>query len=144
MPARPRCLTHRGIPRVPPVFSLAAAVGALVMVSGCAGVPSSPSRTPPPSSTPTAVTTVTPSPTPQLVGTTRTVLSPLGLRIHSAPVLDIGLVPEEYREEFQRQSATDVTVRSVITSMRLVSMINWAEFFESVNHVDRDLPIDTI
>jgi cyclic beta-1,2-glucan synthetase len=40
------------------------------------------------------------------------------------------------REEFQRQSATDVTVRSVITSMRLVSMINWAEFFESVCPVD--------
>jgi cyclic beta-1,2-glucan synthetase len=40
------------------------------------------------------------------------------------------------REEFQRQSATDVTVRSVITSMRLVSMINWAEFFESVSPVD--------
>ncbi len=40
------------------------------------------------------------------------------------------------RDEFQRQSATDVTVRSVITSMRLVSMINWAEFFESVSPVD--------
>jgi cyclic beta-1,2-glucan synthetase len=40
------------------------------------------------------------------------------------------------REEFQRQSATDVTVRSVITSMRLVSMINWPEFFESVSPVD--------
>ena len=40
------------------------------------------------------------------------------------------------REEFQRRSATDVTVRSVITSMRLVSMINWAEFFESVSPVD--------
>jgi hypothetical protein len=88
MPGRPRRLTHGGIPRVPPVFALAAAAGALVMVSGCAGVPSTPSRTPPPSSTPTAVTIVTPSPTPQLVGTTRTVLSPLGLRIHSAPVLD--------------------------------------------------------
>ncbi|MGB8840181.1 MAG: glucoamylase family protein [Aliidongia sp.] len=40
------------------------------------------------------------------------------------------------REEFQRRSATDVTVRSVITSMRLISMINWAEFFESVSPVD--------
>jgi len=43
------------------------------------------------------------------------------------------------REEFQRQSATDVTVRSVITSMRLVSMIDWAEFFESVSPVDAAL-----
>jgi cyclic beta-1,2-glucan synthetase len=39
-------------------------------------------------------------------------------------------------EEFQSQSATDVTVRNVITSMRLVSMINWAEFFERVSPVD--------
>ncbi len=40
------------------------------------------------------------------------------------------------REEFMHQSATDVTVRNVIMSMRLVSMINWAEFFESVSPVD--------
>ena len=40
------------------------------------------------------------------------------------------------REEFLRQSATDVTVRNVIMSMRLVSTINWAEFFESVSPVD--------
>jgi cyclic beta-1,2-glucan synthetase len=39
-------------------------------------------------------------------------------------------------EEFQRQSATNVTVRNVITSMRLITMINWAEFFESVSAVD--------
>ena len=36
---------------------------------------------------PTAVPVATPSPTAQLVGTSRTVLSPLGLRIHSVPVL---------------------------------------------------------
>jgi cyclic beta-1,2-glucan synthetase len=40
------------------------------------------------------------------------------------------------REEVQRQSAMNVTVRNVITSMRLVSMVNWPEFFESVSHVD--------
>jgi cyclic beta-1,2-glucan synthetase len=40
------------------------------------------------------------------------------------------------QEEFQSQSATDVTVRNVITSMRLVSMLNWAEFFERVSPVD--------
>jgi cyclic beta-1,2-glucan synthetase len=38
--------------------------------------------------------------------------------------------------EFQSQSAIDVTVRNVITSMRLVSMLNWAEFFERVSPVD--------
>ena len=40
------------------------------------------------------------------------------------------------REEVQRQSAMNVTVRNVITSMRLISMVNWAEFFESVSPVD--------
>src|SRR6202035_2067795 len=85
MPARPRRLIRAGLPAV---AAAPLAAGAAVLLAACAGVPSSPSRTPPPSSTPTAVTIVTPSPTPQLVGTTRTVLSPLGLRIHSAPVLD--------------------------------------------------------
>ena len=40
------------------------------------------------------------------------------------------------REEVQSQSAMNVTVRNVITSMRLVSTINWTEFFESVSPVD--------
>jgi cyclic beta-1,2-glucan synthetase len=40
------------------------------------------------------------------------------------------------RAEVQQQSAVNVTVRNVITSMRLLSMINWAEFFESVSPVD--------
>lgn len=39
-------------------------------------------------------------------------------------------------DELQRQSATDVTVRNVITSMRLVSMMNWAEVFETLSPVD--------
>lgn len=43
---------------------------------------------------------------------------------------------EIVREEVQRQSAMNVTVRNVITSMRLVSTITWAEFFESVSPVD--------
>ncbi len=43
------------------------------------------------------------------------------------------------REEVQRQSAMNVTVRNVITAMRLVSTINWAEFFESVSPVDEVL-----
>jgi cyclic beta-1,2-glucan synthetase len=40
------------------------------------------------------------------------------------------------REEVQRQGASNVTVRNVITSMRQVSMVNWAEFFEGVSPVD--------
>ena len=43
------------------------------------------------------------------------------------------------RDEVQRQSATNVTVRNVITSMRLVSMVNWPDFFENVSAVDRIL-----
>ena len=43
---------------------------------------------------------------------------------------------EIVREEVQRQGASNVTVRNVITSMRQVSMVNWAEFFESVSPVD--------
>ena len=51
-----------------------------------------------------------------------------------------GLSSDELlREEVQRQSAMNVTVRNVITSMRLVSMVNWPEFFESVSPVDRVL-----
>ena len=40
------------------------------------------------------------------------------------------------REEHQRQGATNVTVRNIITSMRLISAVDWAEFFESVSLVD--------
>jgi cyclic beta-1,2-glucan synthetase len=43
---------------------------------------------------------------------------------------------EIVRGEVQRQSAMNVTVRNVITSMRLISAINWPEFFESVSLVD--------
>jgi len=43
------------------------------------------------------------------------------------------------REEHQRQSAMNVTVRNVITSMRLMSAVDWTEFFESVSLVDAAL-----
>ena len=39
-------------------------------------------------------------------------------------------------EEHQRQGASNVTVRNIITSMRLISDVDWAEFFESVSLVD--------
>ncbi len=41
--------------------------------------------------------------------------------------------------EMQTQAATTVTVRNVITSMRLMSALDWAEFFESVSLVDEVL-----
>jgi len=43
------------------------------------------------------------------------------------------------REEHQRQGASNVTVRNIITSMRLMSDVDWAEFFESVSLVDHSL-----
>ncbi|MDB5108477.1 MAG: glycosyl transferase, partial [Candidatus Binatus sp.] len=43
---------------------------------------------------------------------------------------------EEVRSVHQGQGATNVTVRNVITSMRLMSAVDWAEFFESVSTVD--------
>jgi cyclic beta-1,2-glucan synthetase len=42
-------------------------------------------------------------------------------------------------EEHQRQGAANVTVRNIITSMRLVSDVDWAEIFENVSCVDRRL-----
>ncbi len=42
-------------------------------------------------------------------------------------------------EEHGRQGSTNVTVRNVVTSMRLMSMIDWAEFFEGQSLVDRVL-----
>ena len=39
----------------------------------------------------------------------------------------------------QRQGASNVTVRNVITSMRLISDIDWSELFESVSLVDARL-----
>ena len=42
-------------------------------------------------------------------------------------------------DEHQRQGASNVTVRNIITSMRLISDVDWAEFFESVSLVDEAL-----
>ncbi|MGZ6341089.1 MAG: glycosyl transferase, partial [Candidatus Limnocylindrales bacterium] len=43
---------------------------------------------------------------------------------------------ETVRLEHQRQATMNVTVRNVITSMRLISWFDWAEFVESVSLVD--------
>jgi Bacterial SH3 domain len=74
MPARAHGLTSAG---------LAAGIAALLAACGTAPPKTSPTVT----GAPSIAVSPTPSPTPQLVGTTRTVLSPLGLRIHSAPAL---------------------------------------------------------
>jgi cyclic beta-1,2-glucan synthetase len=46
---------------------------------------------------------------------------------------------ELVHSEHQRQGASSVTVRNVITSMRLLSDVDWPEFFESVSLVDEVL-----
>jgi len=42
-------------------------------------------------------------------------------------------------DEHLRQAAANVTVRNVITSMRLISDVNWADCFEEMSLVDRAL-----
>src|SRR5437879_9979529 len=52
----------------------------------------------------------------------------------------LGTSPDELvRVEHQSQAAMHVTVRNVITSIRLMSTFDWAEFFESVSLVDEML-----
>src|SRR5277367_870997 len=50
---------------------------------------------------------------------------------------------EIVRAEHQQQAATSVTVRNVITSMRLTSAFDWQVFFESVSLVDQVLRDDS-
>src|SRR5258706_8414827 len=44
--------------------------------------------------------------------------------------------------EHQRQAATQATVGNIITSMRLLSTLDWKEFFESVSKIDPILAQD--
>jgi cyclic beta-1,2-glucan synthetase len=46
---------------------------------------------------------------------------------------------EVVREEHLRQGTTNITVRNVITSMRRISEIDWAELFEGMSLVDASL-----
>ena len=50
---------------------------------------------------------------------------------------------EIVRAEHQQQGAMSVSVRNIITSMRLISAFDWQEFFESVSLVDEVLRSDT-
>ncbi|HET6619046.1 MAG TPA: glucoamylase family protein [Dongiaceae bacterium] len=45
------------------------------------------------------------------------------------------------RDEHQRQGAANVTVRNIITSMRLISDVDWSELFERVSLVDARLSV---
>ncbi len=49
----------------------------------------------------------------------------------------LGYTPEvAVNAEHLRQSTANVTVRNIITSMRLVSDVNWENWFDGVSHVD--------
>src|ERR1019366_5948332 len=50
---------------------------------------------------------------------------------------------EIVRAELQEQGAMSVSVRNIITSMRLISAFDWKDFFESVSLVDEILRKDT-
>jgi cyclic beta-1,2-glucan synthetase len=50
---------------------------------------------------------------------------------------------EIVREEQRRQGAANVTIRNIITSMRLMSAVDWRELFESVSLVDAMLRADS-
>jgi cyclic beta-1,2-glucan synthetase len=45
------------------------------------------------------------------------------------------------RDEHLRQGASSVTVRNIITSMRLISQVDWTELVERVSHVDDVLAV---
>src|SRR4029077_4612334 len=49
---------------------------------------------------------------------------------------------EIVREDHEAQAAMNVTVRNVITSMRLMSAFDWKGFFEQVSLVDDELRSD--
>lgn len=50
---------------------------------------------------------------------------------------------EVVRAEHRQQAAMNLTVRNIITSMRLISALDWHDFFEEVSLVDRILRQDT-
>ncbi len=50
---------------------------------------------------------------------------------------------EVVRAEHQRQGAASVTVRNIITSMRLISDVDWTELFERISLVDEALADDS-
>jgi cyclic beta-1,2-glucan synthetase len=66
------------------------------------------------------------------------------LRWLNAQLSTLGRSPDELVQvEHQNQAAMNVTVRNVITSMRIMSTLDWADFFESVSLVDDMLRADT-
>ncbi len=53
-------------------------------------------------------------------------------------------VEELVHEEHHRQAAAQVTVGNIITSMRLLSTLDWKDFFEKVSLIDPELAKDPV
>lgn len=54
-----------------------------------------------------------------------------------------GSIDEVVQHAQQRQGASNVTIRNIITSMRLISNIDWSEQFEKMSLVDQQLRAST-
>ncbi len=52
------------------------------------------------------------------------------------------LIQDLIQEEHRRQAANQVSIGNVITSMRLISALDWVAFFEQTNHAERVLRRD--
>src|SRR5450631_2014651 len=62
--------------------------------------------------------------------------TPILTWLHQALALQGTTADEVVHSELQRQGAVNVSVRNIITSLRLISSVDWAVFFESVSPVD--------
>ncbi|MGZ9067583.1 MAG: cyclic beta 1-2 glucan synthetase, partial [Burkholderiales bacterium] len=62
----------------------------------------------------------------------------LEMQLHK---LDLS-IHDTVHEEHRRQAGAQVTVGNIITSMRLLSTLEWRDFFETVSLIDRELAKD--
>ena len=62
----------------------------------------------------------------------------LEMQLHKLDLSIHDIVHEEHR----RQAGAQVTVGNIITSMRLLSTLEWRDFFETVSLIDRELAKD--
>ena len=51
-------------------------------------------------------------------------------------------IEQMVHEEHHRQAAAQVTIGNIITSMRLLSTLDWKDFFETVSLIDPELAKD--
>ena len=71
------------------------------------------------------------------------IITPALLWLHDRLTAQGSSADEMVREEHQRQGANNVTVRNIITSMRLISAVDWSELFERMSLVDAALRADS-